>query len=130
MTGMTVSAAARDVSADRRTVQRYCRRHPWILENGKVNVFALRLAIEQQKARDARGFPLGKKRNQPSMRLRAVRKEKPILRRTLKQRIEIILREIDAMTDAEQAQILQLGPQGWLRMFRVSKLLLCEGKVP
>jgi hypothetical protein len=123
MPEMTISAAAREIPADRRTVQRYCRRHPWILDDGKVNVFALRLAIEQQKARDARGFPLGKKRH-PRLRVKAVGKGKAVIRRTLRQRIEIIVREIDSMTNEEQIQFLRLRAKTWFRAFRIRNLVI------
>jgi hypothetical protein len=113
---MTISAAARHERIDRRTVQRYCRREPGIMVGKKVDLDALRTVIAYCKAADGRGFPL--RRGRPALWLfKPPRKEKPIIRRTLDQRLEIIGREIGCMSDAEQVQLLQLWPGVFLNFF-------------
>ena len=102
----TISGAARLLGISRRTVQRYCQSNPEIKEGQRVNVELLRVAITFRQSSDARGFPLGGKRPAKSFAFDLPAKPKPIVRRTLAQRLEIIAREIDAMTDAEQRQIL------------------------
>ena len=114
---VTLSAAARELDISRRTVQRYCRREPGLIEQSKVNLEGLKAVIAYCKRADARGFPLGRTR-WLRLPLNAQRKEKPIIRRTLNQRLEIITREFNAMTDAEQIQVLRPGPGVWFRMFR------------
>src|SRR5438067_1429627 len=56
------SAAARSVGCSRRTVQRYCKREPGLVQDGKVDVEALKHVIRICKFRESRGFPLGHKR--------------------------------------------------------------------
>jgi hypothetical protein len=60
---------------------------------------------------------LGRKR-QPKLPLETPKKEKQIIRRRLSQRLEIIARECEAMTDAEQVQLLRLWPSLFLDFFR------------
>ena len=116
---MTISAAARHEHIDRRTVQRYCRREPGIMVGKKVDLESLRVVIAHCKAADGRGFPLGRGR-WLRLDLKPPKKEKPIIRRTLAQRLEIIRREIDAMTDAEQVQMLEMGREAIWDCFRRS----------
>jgi hypothetical protein len=127
MPPMTISAAARDLGIDRRTVQRYCRREPGIMLGKKVDVESLRAVIAYCKAADGRGFPLRRGR-WPRLPLKAPRKEKPVIRRTLIQRLEIIRREIDAMTDAEQVQVLEMGREAFWNCFRGSSWRLFIAK--
>jgi hypothetical protein len=54
---------------------------------------------------------------------KAPKKDKPIFRRTLSQRLEIMKREIDAMTDEEQIQLLRILPQAMPGMFRLQNLI-------
>ena len=124
---VTISAAARDLCIDRRTVQRYCRREPGIMVGKKVDLESLRAVIAHCKAADGRGFPLGRGR-WPRLALKAPKKEKPIIRRTLNQRLEIIAREFNAMTDAEQVQLLRMFPQVVLRLFRLENLAQVASK--
>src|SRR5207249_2805587 len=84
---VTLSAAARELDISRRTVQRYCRREPGLIEQSKVNLEGLKAVIAYCKRADARGFPLGRTR-WLRLPLNAQRKEKPIIRRTLNQRRE------------------------------------------
>jgi len=116
---MTISAAARHEDVDRRTVQRYCRREPGIMVGRKVDLDALRAVIAYCKAADARGFPLRRGRAAQWL-FKPPRKEKPIIRRPLIQRFEIIKREIDAMTDDEQVRMLEMGVEALWECFRPS----------
>jgi hypothetical protein len=122
---MTISAAARHEGIDRRTVQRYCRREPGIMVGKKVNLESLRALIAYCKAGDGRGFPLGKSRLAQWL-FKPPRKEKPIFRRRLDRRLEIIAREIYAMTDAEQVQLLQLWPGVFLNFFWQHNIEKCQ----
>jgi hypothetical protein len=103
----------------------------------KVDLDELRMVIAYCKAADGRGFPL--RRGRPALWLfKPPRKEKPIIRRTLDQRLEIIGREIGGMSDAmergrscgfqrgrssrlpaiqQQVQLLQLWPGVFLNFF-------------
>jgi hypothetical protein len=126
--GVSRSRAAHKLGCSRRTVQRYCQREPGVVQNGKVNLDALKVAIAAFKFRDSRGFPLGRKRSQRKLPLDAAKKEKPIIRRTLNQRLEIITREFNAMTDAEQVQLLRLGISLWLRVFRFQNLAIVRSE--
>ena len=87
------------------------------MRDGKVDVEGLKLVIKIFKGRDSRRFPLGHKRPERELPL-APKKEKPIIRRRLSQRLEIIARECEAMTDAEQVQLLRLWPSLFLDFFR------------
>jgi hypothetical protein len=49
--------------------------------------------------------------------LKLPKKEKPIIRRPLIHRLEIIGREIGTMSDAEQQQLLRLWPGCFLNFF-------------
>jgi hypothetical protein len=122
------SRAARKLRCSRRTVQRYCQREPGIVQNGKINLDALIAAIAAFKFRDSRGFPLGRKRSQRKLPLDAPKKERPIIHRALNQRLEIIAREFNAMTDAEQVQLLEMGPQVLLRLFRLKNCIQVANK--
>jgi hypothetical protein len=113
---MTISAAARSLQIDRRTVQRYCRREPGIMVGKKVDLESLNAVIAYCKAADGRGFPLRRARGW-RLPLKAPKKGKPIIRRRLDHRLQIIGREIAAMTDAEQVQLLQLFPRVFLDFF-------------
>jgi hypothetical protein len=82
----------------------------------KVDLESLRALIAYCKAADGRGFPLG--RGRPAQWLfKPPRKEKPIIRRRLDQRLQIIGREIHGMSDAEQVQLLRLCPGAFLNFF-------------
>jgi hypothetical protein len=118
---VTFSSAARNLDIDRSTVRRYCRREPGLIERGKVDLEGLKAVIAYCKSQDGRGFPIGKKRH-PRLDLRTARRGKPIILRTLSKRLEIIAQEFNAMTDAEQMQVLKLGPAVWFRMFRVQNV--------
>jgi len=113
----TKSAAARMLGIDRRTVQRYTRKYPEILVGQKVDVRCLTLIIEESKAADGRGFPLRRARGR-RLKLENLEKRSPaVIRRTFKQRLAIIGREIDAMTDEEQQTFLR-HPRNWFSLFR------------
>ena len=112
------SLAARKLACSRRTVQRYCRREPGLIRNGKVDLDGLIRTIAIFKFRDSRGFPLGGKRSEQKLALDVPKKPKPIIRRPLIQRFEIIRREIDAMTDDEQVRMLRFWPGLFLDFFR------------
>jgi len=114
------SLAARKLGCSRRTVQRYCQREPGIIRNGKVDLDTLKVAIAVFKFRNSRGFPLGGKRSEQKLTLNLPKKPKPIIRRTLIQRLEIMKREIDAMTDDEQVQMLEMGVAALWDCFRPS----------
>lgn len=102
----TLSAAARQLGIDRRTVQRYVRRFPEIMDGNKVELCNLKNLIALCKAREGRGFPLGKVRGR-RLPLKGVPKKPPsIIRRTFVQRLEIIEREIKHMNDEEQQALL------------------------
>jgi hypothetical protein len=122
MQPVTISAAARELRVDRRTVQRYCRREPGIMVGKKVDLESLRTVIAHCKAADGRGFPLGRGR-WPRLALKVPKKEKPIIRRTLNQRLQIIAREFEAMTDAEQVQLLRILPKAIPGLFRLHNLI-------
>jgi hypothetical protein len=113
---MTISAAARRERIDRRTVQRYCRREPGIMVGKKVDLECLRAVIAHCKAADGRGFPLRHRRGR-RLPMKLPKKEKPIIRRPLVHRLEIIGREISAMNDAEQQELLRLWPGCFLSFF-------------
>ena len=124
---MTISAAARHEGIDRRTVQRYCRREPGIMVGKKIDLDALRAVIGCCKAADARGFPL--RRGRPAQWLfKPPRKEKPVIRRRLSQRFEIMKREIDAMTDDEQVRMLEMGMVALWDCFRRSSFEKLKAK--
>jgi hypothetical protein len=63
---------------------------------------------------------LGGKRSEQKLTLNLPKKPKPIIRRTLIQRLEIMKREIDAMTDDEQVQMLEMGVAAVWDCFRPS----------
>lgn len=113
MRGISKSAAARKLGISRSTVQRYCRHDPLVAGPDGISMCALQIAIAQRKESDGRGFPLGKKRHR-ALPLQLPRRAAAIFRRPLGHRIEIIGREIDAMTDSEQQQMLTR----WLPLFR------------
>lgn len=111
----TLSAAARFLDIDRRTVQRYVQRFPEIIDGKKVEMVLLQRRSDQCKAAEGRGFPIGRKRGM-RLPLAGVPKKPPaIIRRTFQQRFVIISREIDAMTDEEQQRLL---PMKFLDLFR------------
>ncbi len=56
-----VKNAAQQLAISRDTVMRYCREHPSIKNNGKIDVDKLEEAIKNTHRRTARGFPLGKR---------------------------------------------------------------------
>ena len=90
------------------------------MQDGKVDVEGLKLVIKIFKFRDSRGFPLGHKRPERKLPLDVPRQVKPIIRRTLVQRLEIMRREIDGMTDDEQVQMLEMGREAIWNCFRES----------
>jgi len=112
------SLAARMLGIGRRTVQRYCKmEEPGLTQNGKVDWEALESLISAVKFLEGRrGWPLRKKRPQRRLPLRGGdKKGRAISHRTMEQRLgiiarelAIIAREIDAMTDEEQAQFFAL----------------------
>ena len=117
----TLSAAARQLGIDRRTVQRYVRRFPEIMDGNKVELYSLKNRIALYKAGEGRGFPLGKVRGR-RLPLKGVPKKPPaIIRRTFVQRLEIIEREIKHMNDEEQQTLL---PYKLLSLFRFYNLAL------
>jgi hypothetical protein len=85
-----------------------------------VNLERLIRTIAVSKFRDSRGFPLGGKRSEQKLTLNLPKKPKPLIRRTLIQRLEIMKREIDAMTDDEQVQMLEMGVAALCDCFRRS----------
>jgi hypothetical protein len=91
-----------------------------LVQDGKVDVEGLKLVVKIFKRRDSRGFPLGRKRPERKLPLDVPRELKPIIRRTLVQRLEIMRREIDAMTDDEQVQMLEMGREAIWYCFRES----------
>src|SRR5262245_5280080 len=108
---LTKAAAARELGISRRTIQRYCAT-AWssgILQGGKVDLNALKAAIAFRLKCEKRGFPLGKKRLQRSLRLTPLERKRIGFARSMEQRLAIIRREFDAMTDGQQMQILLLG---------------------
>jgi hypothetical protein len=84
-----------------------------MVKNGLVDVVEFRSLIAAWKCLDSRGFPLGGARspqfwkNQPRC-----------FRLPLVRRLEIIRRQIDAMSDQDQLEFLSVGPAAWIRMFR------------
>lgn len=63
---------------------------------------------------------MGHKRPERKLPLDIPKNVKPIFRRTLAQRLEMMRREIDAMTDDEQVQMLEMGPEALWNCFRES----------
>ncbi len=102
----TKSAAARMLGIDRRTVQRYARKFPEVLVGQKVDVDYLGLVIQISKESEGRGFPLRKARGRRLPLSNLAKKPPAVIRRTFEQRMVIIHREIDAMTDDEQQVLL------------------------
>jgi hypothetical protein len=91
---------------DRRTVQRYARKFPEVLVGQKVDVDYLGLVIQISKESEGRGFPLRKARGRRLPLSNLAKKPPAVIRRTFEQRMVIIHREIDAMTDDEQQVLL------------------------
>lgn len=138
----TKSAAARLLSISRRTVQRNCDLYeatrlrlpklpPICDQRGKVYVGTLSEFIRVRKQRDGRGFPLGQKRFGSQTRFeilkgpdgkhswtRLPRRQSKTFGRTFEKRLEIIRREIDAMTDYEQSVLIAQSHRMFLEMFR------------
>jgi hypothetical protein len=56
-----VKKAAEKLAINRCTVWRYCRAHPSIANNGKIDLNKLAEAIKNAHRRTARGFPLGER---------------------------------------------------------------------
>lgn len=100
------------------------------MQNGKVDVEGLKLVIKIFKLRVSRGFPLGHKRPDRKLSLNVPKQVKPIIRRTLVQRLEIMRHEIDAMTDAEQVQMLEMGREAIWGCFRRSSFQSFIAKHP
>lgn len=124
------SLAAHKLGCSRRTVQRYCYREPGLIRNGKVDLEGLIRTIAVSKFRDSRGFPLGGKRSQRKLALDVPKKPKPEIRRTLIQRLEIMRREIDAMTDDEQVQMVEMGMPALWACFRRSTFEKVKARHP
>jgi hypothetical protein len=116
----TLSAAARSLGIDRRTVQRYVRRFPGIMEGKKVEVIHLQSLIDLFKASEGRGFPLGRIRGKRLPLTGLPKKPPAVIRRTFSQRLEIIAREINHMTDEEQQALL---PMKFLSLFRFGNIM-------
>jgi len=91
-----------------------------VQDDGTVDVEALKLVVRIYKSKNSRGFPLGHKRPERELPLDIPKKVKPIFRRTLVQRLEVIRREIDAMTDDEQVQLWEMGQEVFWNFFRRS----------
>jgi hypothetical protein len=123
MRGVTKAATARKLGISRSAVQGYCSKFPSIVGPDGVSLPALEMAIDERRANDGRGFPLGKKRLQRSLRLGAVPKSKAGFVRSFVDRIERIGGEVAAMTDYEQEQLLRMGPSAWLGLFRFGNVL-------
>jgi hypothetical protein len=127
---LTKAAAARCLGYSRRTVQRYCN-GPWadpsLVKDGKVNVQRLKSLVDFRLSTiERRGFPLGRERPQRRLELGRVPKKKKGFNRSLYQRIEIIRREIDAMTDGQQVQLVLSGPDTFLKMIRPQAFIMAE----
>jgi hypothetical protein len=126
---LTKATAARCLGYSRRTVQRYCN-GPWadpsLVKDGKVNVQRLKSVIDFRLSIERRGFPIGRKRPQRRLGLGRVPKKKKGFNRSLYQRIEIIRREIDAMTDGQQVQLVLSGPDTFLKMIRPQAFIMAE----
>jgi hypothetical protein len=129
MQPMTISAAARHEHIDRSTVQRYCRREPGIMVGKKVDLESLKAVIAHVKAGEGRGFPLGRSRLSQWL-FKPPRKEKTIVHRRLSKRFEIMKHEIEAMTDEEQVQMLEMGMAALWRCFRRSSFEKVKAKHP
>jgi len=106
----TKSGAARLMRISRRTVQRYCAYEliykldpPLTDGRGNVCLSVLKGLIMHLKEKDGRGFPLGAKRyaRQPTLL-----KPAKTFGRSYRQRLELIQKEIDAMSDGEQVSLL------------------------
>jgi hypothetical protein len=138
----TKASAAKLLRISRRTVQRRCDEYDQLLirnpklpclcdEKGKVNVNVVFEFIEHRKRCERRGFPLGQKRMHAQARLESIRRvdgkyfwarlprrESKTFGRSFEKRLELIKREIDAMTDYEQSILLRQGPRVFLEMLR------------
>jgi hypothetical protein len=139
---VTKSAAARLLGISRRTIQRNCDLYERTLlrrlkfppicdKRGKVWVGALTEFIKARKRDDARGFPLGRKRFSSQTRsetlkgpdgkylwVRLPRRQSKAFGRSFEKRLEIIKREIDAMTDYEQSILLARSHRMLVEMCR------------
>lgn len=99
--------------------------------SGKVNLDVLFEFVSWRKARDKRGFPLGQKRLQAQTRFellkdadgkrfwaRLPRRRSQTFGRSFEKRMELIKREIDAMTDYDQSILVTQGQKIFLDMLR------------
>lgn len=146
----TKSSAARFLHISRRTVQRYCDLHkrmslrspelpPLVDEKGMVDVAFLALFIEARKRANGRGFPLHRKRFHAQTRFEMVagpdgragwtrlpRRKARTFGRSFEDRLELIKREIETMTDHEQSILIGKSPEVFLEMFRPEARLIAE----
>jgi hypothetical protein len=95
--------------------------------------------MHKRKQAERRGFPPGQKRYGPQTRLelltgedgksfwaRLPRRQSKTFGRTFDARIELIKREIDAMTDYEQSVLIRQSPDVFLKMFRPDARVIVE----
>jgi hypothetical protein len=121
------TAAARALGCDRGTVARYCKVHRYLMQNGKVDLQRLQRVIAEKKMWERRGWQAGRPRPQSELAL-GVQRQKKVFNHTMEQRLAIIAREIDAMSDQEQARFFTKSGQVLLRkMFRQSAIDLALG---
>src|SRR5438876_4011568 len=138
----TKASAAGLLRMSRPTLYRYLARYtkarektptlPEVIDSsGKVNLDVLFEFVSWRKARDKRGFPLGQKRLQAQTRFEVLkdadgkrfwallpRRQSQTFGRSFEKRMELIKREIDAMTDYDQSILVTQGPKMLLDMLR------------
>lgn len=78
-----------------------------------INVCLLRQRIDWFKATERRGFPMGNRRGRRLPLAGLPKQGPPQSRRNFVERVRIIHREIDAMTNDEQLALLRMNPIGW-----------------
>ena len=88
-------------------------RFPEIKDGKKVDMLLLQWRIERFKGTEGRGFPMGKRREM-RLPLAGVPKKAPAnMPRAFVERVRIIHREIDGMTDYEQQALVRMDPLRW-----------------
>lgn len=99
---MTAAEAARLIGINRSTVGRYAKRFPEIqIAPGAIDAARLMDRIERQKGLELRGCPIGRRR----LMLPVARKKQG---QSFRARVEKIRREIDLLSDDEQALLKPL----------------------